>query len=89
MSKIGIGIDVMTACLERVQWAFDNFEKWYVSFSGGKDSTTMMHIVMCEARKKGVKVAVMFVDLEGQYKVTIEHIRTMIKEYEDCIDKLF
>ena len=44
--KIGLGKDVDTAARERISWTFDNFEKVYVSFSGGKDSTVMIHLVM-------------------------------------------
>ena len=51
-----MGIDVLTASRERIAWTFNNFPRIYVSFSGGKDSTVMLHLVMDEAiraRKKG------------------------------------
>lgn len=85
MPKKTIGIDVLTAAKQRVSWTFDNFKKIYVSFSAGKDSTVMLHLVAKEARKRGVKIGVLLVDLEGQYKFTIEHASEMFKEYEDCI----
>lgn len=47
-----LGIDVLTASKERIKWAFDNFEKICISFSGGKDSTVMTHLVMEEAKKE-------------------------------------
>ena len=37
--KRGLGIDVLTAARQRIAYTFDYFEKVYVSFSGGKDST--------------------------------------------------
>lgn len=43
---------VLEAARERIAWAFDEFEKLYVSFSGGKDSTVMLHLVMDEAIKR-------------------------------------
>lgn len=53
-SKRYLGIDVLTASKERIR-AFDNFEKICISFSGGKDSTAMTHLVMEEAIKRNRK----------------------------------
>lgn len=85
-SKHGIGIDVLTAARKRIEWTFDRFPRIYVSFSGGKDSTVMLHLVMAEAIKRQRKVGVLFVDLEGQYKLTIDHIRACYQEYAEWID---
>lgn len=84
--KKGIGIDVLTASRQRIAKVFDDFPRIYVSFSGGKDSTVMLHLVMDEAIKRNRKVGVLFVDLEGQYKLTIEHIQKVISDYKDHID---
>lgn len=86
MAKKPLGIDVLHAAQERTAYLFDNFGRLYVSFSGGKDSTVMMHIVADEARSRGVRFGVLVVDLEGQYKLTIDHIESVVREYEDCID---
>lgn len=86
MPKFRLENDVYTESVNRVKFAFDNFERLYVSFSAGKDSTVMLHIVADEAKKRGVKFGVLIVDLEGQYKLTIEHIYAMIEEYKDLID---
>lgn len=86
MSKRGLGVDVLTAAQQRISCVFDNFEKIYVSFSGGKDSSVMLHLVMAEAIKRNRKVGVMLVDLEGMYKITIEHIQAMYVLYGDNIE---
>lgn len=86
MPKIRLDKDVYSASVERVKYTFDNFKKVYLSFSAGKDSTVMFHIVAEEARKRNVKFGLLIVDLEGQYKLTIEHIYAMIEEYKDVID---
>lgn len=86
MPKKGIGINVYAAAVERTKWTFDNFEKVYLSFSAGKDSTVMLHIAAKEARSRGVKIGVLLVDLEGQYKMTIDHAVRVFDEYADCID---
>ena len=77
---------VLTAAKERVAWTFDQVEKVYVSFSGGKDSTVMMHLVMDEAIKRDRKVGVLIVDLEAQYQATSDHVRNMVEHYADHID---
>lgn len=86
MGKVRLSINVYMATIERVKYTFDNFKKVYLSFSAGKDSTVMFHIVADEARKRGVKFGLLIVDLEGQYKLTIEHLTAMIDEYSDVID---
>lgn len=78
--------DVLTAARERVAYVFDNFERVYVSFSGGKDSSVMLHLVMAEAIRRQRKVGVLVIDLEAQYAMTIEHIEEMVKLYEEHID---
>jgi len=83
MPKRGLGIDVLTAARQRIEWTFDTFPRIYLSFSGGKDSSVMMHLVMDEAKRRMRRVGVLFVDLEGQYKLTIDHVQEM---YDECAD---
>jgi predicted phosphoadenosine phosphosulfate sulfurtransferase len=86
MPKRKIGIDVLTAARQRIEYVFDHFPKIYVSFSGGKDSTVMLHLVMDEAIKRNKKVGVLFIDLEGQYKLTIDHISQCYEMYKDHVE---
>lgn len=79
-------MNVLEASRQRISWTFDSFERVYLSFSAGKDSTVMLHLVADEARKRGVRFGVLLVDLEGQYRFTIEHAEAMFKEYADCIE---
>lgn len=78
--------NVLTAAKERVSYTFDNFEKIMISFSGGKDSSVMFHLVMDEAIARGRKVGVLLIDLEAQYKKTMEHAERMFDKYKDYID---
>jgi len=78
--------DVLTAARERVSYAFDHFERIYISFSGGKDSSVMFHLVMDEAIARKRKVGVLLIDLEAQYSQTIEHANEMFDLYHDNID---
>jgi len=77
---------VLTAARDRISKAFDTFERLYISFSGGKDSTVMTHLVLEEAIKRNRKVGVLIIDLEAQYKDTITHIEEMVDKYKDHID---
>ena len=86
MAKKRLGIDVLTAARQRIAWIFDTFARVYVSFSGGKDSSAMLHLVMDEAIRRGRKVGVLFVDLEAQYKLTIDHLEEMFRLYADHIE---
>jgi len=81
-----LGINVFEAAQQRINYSFDNFERVYLSFSGGKDSSVMFHLTMMEAKKRNRKVGVLIVDLEAQYKMTIEHIEEMVDMYKDYIE---
>lgn len=86
MLKRPIGIDVLEAARQRIRYVFDQFERVYLSFSAGKDSTVMLHLVAEEARVRGRKFGCLIVDLEAQYKLTMEHAKTCVDMYADCID---
>lgn len=86
MPKRQLGIDVLEAAQQRVAYAFDNFERVYLSFSAGKDSTVMLHLVAAEARKRGKKFGLLLVDLEAQYKLTMTHAQAMFEEYADVTE---
>ncbi len=81
-----LSMDVLAAARGRIAAAMDRTERAYVSFSGGKDSTVMLHLVMEEAARRGRRVGLLFVDLEAQYRLTIEHVTEMYKRYWDQID---
>lgn len=84
--KVYIDKSVLQASKERVSQIFDNFESYYISFSGGKDSTVMSHLVMEEAIRRGKKVGLLIIDLEAQYKQTIDHVNEMVEMYRDHIE---
>lgn len=86
MGKCSIGVDVLTAARNRVCWAFDHFERMYISFSGGKDSTCLFHLVMEEATKRNRKVGVLFIDWECQFTETVKHVKNMLELYADHVE---
>lgn len=86
MPKIALGMNVLDAAIERISWTFDNFSRVYLSFSAGKDSTVMLHLVAEEAKKRGRKFGLLLVDLEGQFSITIKHAETCFDKYSDLIE---
>lgn len=84
--KSPLSHNVLIAAQNRIKYTFDNFENIVLSFSGGKDSTVMMHLVMDYAIQHNRKVKVMFIDFEAQYEHTAKHIERMCKMYESNIE---
>lgn len=84
--KIYQTYSVLEGARERIKKSFDSFDRLYISFSGGKDSTVLFHLVMEEAIKRNRKVGVLIIDLEAQYQDTIKHIENMVELYKDYID---
>lgn len=78
--------NVFEATRERLITTFNEFDKVYLSFSGGKDSTVMFHVAADVAREMNKKFGLLIVDLEGQYQFTMEHVEEMTKEYSDVIE---
>jgi 3'-phosphoadenosine 5'-phosphosulfate sulfotransferase (PAPS reductase)/FAD synthetase len=85
-TKVYLEKTVLQASKERISNSFDAFENLYISFSGGKDSSVMFHLIMEEAKKRNRKVGVLIIDLEAQYNDTIIHIEHMIEMYKDNIE---
>lgn len=79
-------VNVYEASKRRIEETFDSVERVYVAFSGGKDSSVMLHLVMEEAIKRNQRIGVMYIDFEAQYQDTVEHIGEMFRLYADHID---
>ena len=86
MPKRYLDYDVLEGAQQRIAWTFDTYAKVYLSYSAGKDSTVMLHLAAQEARARGRRLGVLMIDLEGQYRCTIEHGQRQIADYADVID---
>ena len=87
--KLPLPESVLQASQQRIEWVMENFSRICVSFSGGKDSTTMLHLTAQHARHTGKKICVLFVDWEAQFSCTIAHCERMREEYRDVIEQFF
>lgn len=77
--KYNLDKTVYQAAIERIQQVFDLFESVCVSLSGGKDSTVLFHLAYDEAQRRGKVLHVLIIDLEGQYKLTIDHLKDLVQ----------
>lgn len=79
--KLFRSIDVHQAALKRLDLVFDHFERVCVAFSGGKDSSVLLHLALEVARKRGrLPLDVVFIDLEAQYQATVRHVHEMVSQ---------
>ena len=63
MKREYLPINVYDALQQRFRFLFEEFENIFVSFSGGKDSTVLLHLV----REIALDVAAVFVDTGLEY----------------------
>lgn len=87
--KIYKNENVYEASLKRYQTIFKEFDNYYVSVSGGKDSSIMLQLMAQEARKCGKKFSVLYIDLEAQYQATISHINELIDCTNDVVENWY
>lgn len=79
MKKVYQNQNVYEAAVQRVERIYRDFDRVYVSFSAGKDSGVLLHLALEAARRLGkLPVRVLYIDLEGQYKATIEFAERML-----------
>ena len=86
MAKIYKNENVYDAAIKRFHTVFDEFDNYYVSVSGGKDSSVMLQLMAREARKRGKKFSVLYIDLEAQYKATVDHVNRLVDVTADVVD---
>lgn len=84
--KRGLGLDVLAAARQRIAWCFDEFAHVYLSGPSGKDSGVMLHLAAQEARRRGRRLGLLYVDLEAQYAATIAYVGQMLELYADVLD---
>ena len=83
--------DVFTASYERVEFIWNNFERVYLSFSGGKDSGIMLNLTIKYMKEnpeiiKGRKLGIQIMDNEANYDESIKFMHEMMRENRDILD---
>lgn len=77
------------AAKRRISYIFDEFENIIVSISGGKDSTVLCWLALQEARRRGRKIGVFFLDEEVVYQSTIEQVTWLMNLYPENTTRLW
>lgn len=79
--------NVLDALYDRLDFLFKEFENIYVSFSGGKDSSLLLNIVLKFQKEHypDKKIGVFHQDFEAQYTVTTEFIERTFKRIENDV----
>jgi predicted phosphoadenosine phosphosulfate sulfurtransferase len=80
--------NVYEESLLRVRYILDNFNKVYISFSGGKDSGVMLNLFIDEIKRNyiGRKIGVMVLDNEANYSLSLEFMHRIIQKNIDILD---
>lgn len=88
MKKYSEKLDVYNASIKRLDFIFANFERIYLSFSGGKDSGVMLNLLIKYMRERGItrKIGIQILDNEANYEYSIEFMHRMIEANRDLLD---
>lgn len=80
--------DVYEAANERIEYIFQNFERIYLSFSGGKDSGVMLNLAIDYMRKHKIteKIGVMILDNEANYEYSMKYMHSILSKNLDLLD---
>ena len=83
LKKKYLEMNVCEALEERLDFIFKEFDNILVSFSGGKDSGLLLHLLMDFKRRHGIqkRVGVFHQDFEAQYQVTTEYVEQTFEQY--------
>jgi predicted phosphoadenosine phosphosulfate sulfurtransferase len=86
--KSDITKNVFEASQDRMAFLFENFERIYLSFSGGKDSGVMLNLLIDYMRKHNItrKVGIMVMDNEANYEYSLQFMHTMMENNRDLLD---
>jgi predicted phosphoadenosine phosphosulfate sulfurtransferase len=88
MKRVYKTTNVYDATQERLKFIFENFERIYLSFSGGKDSGVMLNLVLDYMRANGItqKIGIQILDNEANYTHSLEFMHSILEKNLDLLD---
>jgi predicted phosphoadenosine phosphosulfate sulfurtransferase len=71
-----------------MDFIFANFERIYLSFSGGKDSGVMLNLILQYMKERGIKrkIGIQILDNEANYEYSVQFMHRMIQENREYLD---
>ena len=74
--------------LPQFKTMFDNFDRIYLSFSGGKDSGVMLNLMLDYMREHGItkKIGLMILDNEANYEHSLSFMHSVLEKNLDLLD---
>ncbi len=80
--------NVYQASQERLKFIFDNFERVYLSFSGGKDSGVLLNLVIDYVRRHKIekKIGIQILDNEANYTYSLDFMHKILQDNRDILD---
>lgn len=83
---LGCAVNVIDAARKRIRQVLADFDRVYVSFSGGKDSGVLLHLALDEAAAAGQRIGVFHIDYEAQYRQTTDYVDETLRSVHGVAD---
>ena len=86
--KYNKSLNVYDAANKRLNFIFNNFERVYISFSGGKDSGVLLNLVLDYVKKHGIKrkIGLQILDNEANYEYSLQFMQRIIEANREYLD---
>tara|TARA_R110000868_G_scaffold107568_1_gene294301 strand:+ start:56 stop:1435 length:1380 start_codon:yes stop_codon:yes gene_type:complete len=87
-SRVYQKMNVYDASIERLNFIFDNFERIYLSFSGGKDSGVMLNLILQYMKERGItrKIGIQILDNEANYEYSLDFMHRILQANREYLD---
>ena len=88
MKRIYKDENVYDATIKRFDFIFANFERIYLSFSGGKDSGVMLNLVLQYMKERGIKrkIGIQILDNEANYEYSVQFMHRILQANSEYLD---
>ena len=88
MKRVYKDQNVYEAAIDRIDFIFKNFERVYLSFSGGKDSGVMLNLALdyMKANKITKKLGIQILDNEANYELSQEFMHRILDSNREYLD---
>lgn len=80
--------NVYEAAIERLDFIFANFERIYISFSGGKDSGCLLNLTLQYIKERGIKrkIGIQILDNEANYEYSLQFMRRILEANREYLE---